>query len=70
MVPTEDGGWIEIMPDGTITMYDPDGNVITTFGPDGSYHAELEEYAGGIRVPFDDGGYLEILPDFLHKLHD
>jgi len=56
----EDGETIEIGPYG-ITIRDAEGNVMTNFSWNGSsYHAGLEEFAGGARFPNEDGGDLWI----------
>ena len=62
-VPFDNGGKLEILPDGTFTIKDSLGNIITQFDINGSFHAGLETYPGGIQVPDEIGGRIELLPD-------
>ena len=55
------GAGVEIGPDGTITIYDADGNPVTIFYPDGtSWHSGMETYEGGIEIPLEGGGKIVI----------
>ena len=55
------GAGVELDPDGTITIYDADGNPVTLFYPDGtSWHSGMETYEGGIEIPLEGGGKIVI----------